>query len=343
MKAMSRIIYFFNAWFMSRLFKTYCSKLKMKNYQYLFMMKKLIVLPLVFLSLFTFAQTTYEIPENVKRIAFLGNSITYSGGYISYLEAYYTLKYPNRKLEFINVGLPSETVSKLSEPNHADGKFPRPKLQDRLKKTLKKLNPDLIFSCYGMNDGIYLPFDDARFEKFKKGILWLDKRVKKEGIPIIHLTPSVYDKDGGEAYANVLDIYADWLLSLQYTNNSNVIDIHWPLRRKIEDILLINPYYEFAPDGIHPRKQGHWLMANQLLIALGELNRLETEDTKCFKSFRNGKEVLALVEQKQQLLKNGWLTYIGHKRPNMKKGLSLTEVETQVKIIDAKIKVLLEE
>ena len=306
-------------------------------------MKKIIIVPLVFLSLLTFAQKAPKIPENVHRIVFLGNSITYSGSYISYIETYYTLKYPTRKIEFINMGLPSETVSKLSEPNHAEGKFPRPKLQDRLSKTLKEVQPDMIFSCYGMNDGIYMPFDDARFDKFKKGILWLDKKIKQEGIPMIHITPSVYEKKGGGAYANVLDLYSDWLLSLAFTNDSEVIDLHWPLKRKIEDIRAINPYYEFARDGIHPTKQGHWLIANQVLISLGELSELHNEDKKLLSSFKNGRKVLTLVEQKQKIVKDAWLTEIGHKRPNMKKGLPLIEAQTQVKIIDAKIEVLVEE
>ncbi|HEY4208603.1 MAG TPA: nucleoside hydrolase, partial [Puia sp.] len=64
-------------------------------------------------------------PKRVHRILFLGNSITYDGRYITDLETYYTIHYPGRHFEFINEGLPSETVSGLSEPGHAGGKFPR--------------------------------------------------------------------------------------------------------------------------------------------------------------------------------------------------------------------------
>jgi hypothetical protein len=55
------------------------------------------------------------IPNNVKRVLFLGNSITYAGGYVTDIEAYFVTHYPNQSIEFINVGLPSETVSGLSE------------------------------------------------------------------------------------------------------------------------------------------------------------------------------------------------------------------------------------
>ena len=72
----------------------------------------------------------------VHRIVILGDSITYSGQYIDYLEAYAVTRFPERTIEFINLGLPSETVSGLSEPGHAGGAFPRPDLHERLARVL---------------------------------------------------------------------------------------------------------------------------------------------------------------------------------------------------------------
>src|SRR5207245_1329485 len=111
-----------------------------------------------------------DIPFNVKRIVFLGNSITYAGNYIIDIEAYFITHYPGRHIEFVNVGLSSETVSGLTEPGHAGGRFPRPDLHERLDRVLAQTKPDLVFASYGMNDGIYMPFDTRRFSKFKEGI-----------------------------------------------------------------------------------------------------------------------------------------------------------------------------
>src|SRR5438445_4326264 len=49
--------------------------------------------------------------QNVRRIVFLGDSITYAGQYVEAVEAYFVTRFPNRRLEFLNLGLPSETVS----------------------------------------------------------------------------------------------------------------------------------------------------------------------------------------------------------------------------------------
>ncbi|MCK7553971.1 SGNH/GDSL hydrolase family protein [Chitinophaga sedimenti] len=156
-------------------------------------------------------------PPSTKRILFLGNSITYAGGYINYIETYWLQHHASQQMEFINMGLPSETVSGLSELNHADGKFPRPDLHERLSRIIRLVKPDLVFACYGMNDGIYLPFDTARFNRFKEGIQWLHQQYVSQGIPIIHVTPPVYDEErgGAKGYATVLDRYTDWLLSLR--------------------------------------------------------------------------------------------------------------------------------
>ena len=99
---------------------------------------------------------------SAKRVLFLGDSITYAGQYVEFVEAYFATRFPNRHIEFLNAGLPSETVSGLSERGHAGGKFPRPDLHERLGRVLEKMKPDVVIACYGMNDGIYLPHAEAR-------------------------------------------------------------------------------------------------------------------------------------------------------------------------------------
>src|SRR5690554_3894365 len=56
--------------------------------------------------------------KKTQRILFLGNSITYHGKFIKDIEVYYRIHYPERSLEFLNLGLPSETLSGLSEEGH---------------------------------------------------------------------------------------------------------------------------------------------------------------------------------------------------------------------------------
>ncbi|MFM9826248.1 SGNH/GDSL hydrolase family protein [Flavobacterium sp.] len=280
----------------------------------------------------------YKIPDSVKRIVFLGNSITYGGKYISYIDAYLTVKYPSRHIEIINVGLPSETVSGLSEPGHAGGKFPRPDLHERLERVLTQTKPDFVFACYGMNDGVYMPFDNERFKKYREGIDWLHDQVLKSGASIIHITTPMYDERKGKAYANVLDIYSDWLISLRYSSNLNVIDIHWPMKKYIEDKREVDSSFSYAKDGIHPNEIGHFIIAKQILLSLGEKELAKANNMKeALLAYQNGDTILRLVEKRQEIMKDAWLTQTGHKRPGMKIGLPIKEAEQKAEELNKQI------
>jgi len=288
------------------------------------------------------AQDDYKIPENTKKILFLGNSITYAGSYVSYIEAYLTLRYPEKHYEFINVGLPSETVSGLSEANHAGGKFPRPDLHERLKRVLDQTKPDLVFANYGMNDGIYLPFDDIRFQKYRDGLTWLNEQVTNTGASIIFLTPPIFDERKGAAYANVLDMYSDWLISCRYTRDWEVADLHWPMRKYLEDQRQTDSTFVLANDGVHPNKLGHWIMTKQVLLFLGEQDLMNVENAESAMSvFSNGEAVLKLVEERQAIMKDAWLTETGHERPGMKTGLPMKEAKMMAAQMETQIQRLL--
>ncbi len=285
------------------------------------------------------AQPDYAIPDDVKKIVFIGNSITYSGQYVAYIEAWFTLHHPERRFEYINVGLPSETVSGLSEAGHAGGRFPRPDLRERLGRVLTQLQPDLVFANYGMNDGIYLPFDDERFDKFKEGINWMHEVVTASGASIIHLTPPVFDERKGAAYANVLDIYSDWLVSRRYTEAWDVIDVHEAMKRYMEDRRMKDADFMFAKDGVHPNELGHWVMAREVLRYLGEEIEMESQgDANLEEVFGNHSDVLSLIVTRQRLMRDAWLSSTGHKRPGIEAGLALDIAEKQARKLDQQIR-----
>ncbi|WP_339878436.1 SGNH/GDSL hydrolase family protein [uncultured Algoriphagus sp.] len=307
------------------------------------MERGLLVIFISLLSNFSaYAQNESHLPHNVNRIVFLGNSITYSGQYISYVETYFRLKHPDQELEWINVGLPSETVSGLSEDNHAGGAFSRPDLHERLDRVFGQLKPDLVFVNYGMNDGIYLPLDEGRFQKYQDGMEWLDAKIMEIDAEAIFLTPPVYDPKKGEAYSNVLDNYSDWLLSKRYTDDWKVIDTHWPMRKYLEDQRELDSEFFLANDGIHPGKTGHWLMAKEILLFLGESEVKDFPDIhKAVASFPKGKEILSLITQRQALLRDAWLTSTGHLRPGLAEGLPLEEAQEKALEIEGMIQALL--
>jgi lysophospholipase L1-like esterase len=202
-----------------------------------------------------------------RRVAFLGDSITQAGGYVAFTTYYLERLHPDRDFDVLGLGLASETLSGLSEEGHAGGKFPRPCLFERLGRLLEKARPEVVFACYGMNDGIYLPLDKDRFAAFQKGVTRLIEQCKAAGAKQVYLiTPPIYDfapKAGEFNYDAVLAEYAKWETGLKVPGVT-VIDLHTAMRaaRDRRD-------QPFSPDKVHPGDDGHLLMAQTILTALG--------------------------------------------------------------------------
>jgi len=292
-----------------------------------------------------------------RRIVFLGDSITYSGEYVETIEMFLRTRFPESRPQFINLGLPSETVSGLSEPGHAGGAFPRPDLHERLERVLDKAKPDLIVACYGMNDGIYHPFSQERFQKFQEGIRRLRERAAAAGSKVVHVTPPTFDpiplqgrtlpaglpeyRSPFEGYNEVLDRYSEWLIN-QRGQGWEVVDAHGPMTRFLAERRRGDPNFLLARDGVHANAQGHWLIAREILRYLGAPDEIISSDSPdaLLNACPRGAEVLQLVQQRQRLLKDAWLTHVGHVRPGMNKGKPFLEAEHDAEELETKIRAL---
>ncbi|MFT5190693.1 MAG: lysophospholipase L1-like esterase [Verrucomicrobiales bacterium] len=268
------------------------------------------------------------------KILFLGDSITNSGQFITMLEAYFLQEHRETEgLEWINLGLSSETCTGLSEPSHP---FPRPNVQERLERALDKVMPDVVVVCYGMNDGIYHPFDEGRFKAYQKGITTIVTKAKAIGAYVILLTPPPFDPlpmreqgklvpvDGkefawtmiSEDYDSVIERYAQWILT-QKDQVDMVIDVHTPISDVLADRRKSEPHYAMSTDGVHMDEDGHRVMADAILQAWGMKPKPLDAD------------IYQRVSQRQSLLHAAWLSHVGHKRPGIKPGLPLAEAQAK--------------
>jgi lysophospholipase L1-like esterase len=292
--------------------------------------------------------------QDVHRIVFLGDSITYAGGYVADVEAYYVTRFPEQHFEFINVGLSSETVSGLTE---ASEKNPRPDLHERLGRVLEKTKPDLVFICYGMNDGIYSPPDEARLKAFADGMKSVHEQIAGAGVKsIIHVTPPVFDPVGAKAristngaygfshpyegYNQALDQFSDWLVA-QRKAGWEVADLHSGMNRWLAEERKRDANFNYTKDGVHPDGAGHWVMAKQILLYLGAQD-IENAATPAAMVASNpqGEEILKLAREKEELLRDAWLNFCGFKRPGVKAGLPVPEAEAKSAELDKQIREL---
>ncbi len=228
-----------------------------------------------------------------QTLLFFGDSITAAGGYVRTIEAELAKQDPSNPPRVINRGRPSETLSDLSEAYHPGR---RPCLFARLDTELAQNKPDWVIACYGINDGIYHPFNETRFAAYQTGVKMLIKKVQAAGARIVLLTPPPYAKPGppfpegtddaareallakanaeagAEAekdpnkfgyrtpyayYDEVLARYCKWLLTLDGHDGVRVVDLRTPMLAKAKET--------HGRDPIHPNALGHSIMAEAFL------------------------------------------------------------------------------
>ncbi len=261
-----------------------------------------------------------------QRVAILGDSITYAGRWATQVE--YSLRSTPRfaDAEIVNFGLSSETVSGLSEPGHAGGKFPRPCLHERLERILEAFKPTLILACYGMNDGIYLPLDEARMKAYQDGCLKLKTAGETSGATVVFITPPLFDADhpekDGNHYDAVLDSYSQWLVS-QRSSGWKVIDIRPDLKQAVAAEKLKNPAFIYANDNVHPGNEGHDFIATSVCKQLWPMLELPGSP-----QLATG-DPLSILLKRSGILKHAWLTQTRHTRPGVPKGMPLDEANQQ--------------
>ena len=246
--------------------------------------------------------------RGVHRIVFLGDSITQAGDYVTDFECW--LLAHGFQIEVLNLGLGSETACDLTPAENAahlkQYGFGRPFVSERLERALVATKPDLLFACYGMNDGSSLPPDDSGAKRFAGAITHLRDAALKAGVQrVVLCTPPVHDAKGDErqkSHDENLTRYTAWLLSKR-ADGWDVVDLHTPMRQALEGVP--------AAENLFPAR---------------------------------GEQIRKLVHERMVLLFNSWMTQIGHQRPGVaggpgaKPGLPPAQAEAQAMAIANQIK-----
>jgi len=267
-----------------------------------------------------------------KRVVFLGDSITQAGQYVTLTSYYLDKLYPQKSFDIYGLGLSSETLSGLSEPGHAGGAFPRPCLFERLGRLLERARPEVVFACYGINDGIYQPLDEQRFAAFQRGVKRLIDECRSAGVKDVFLvTPPIYDTHVGPGefdYDSVMTAYAAWEMKLDQPG-VHVIDLHTAMR------LARDARSEpFSKDRVHPGDDGHLLIARTILKALGVTVPDESLTTI------QSDPLYKLVCDQRRLRSSRWMQHIGYTREKTVAPQPLGTTEAEVAKLQEKIDAL---
>ena len=200
-------------------------------------------------------------------VAVCGDSITEQKIYSVFIEDYLLMCQPAAGLQAHQFGWSGESV---------------PGLVSRMETEVIPFKPTVATTCYGMNDGGYLPIDPERQKRFREGTEMMVKNFKAAGVRLIVVgTPGVVDTDSFDKKAGkkvpAKDYNEQTLADLgniarQVASEQGVAfaDLHTPMLDAMGKLKAkYGNGYAIAGDGIHPQAAGHLVMAYAFLKALG--------------------------------------------------------------------------
>ncbi|GIW98949.1 MAG: hypothetical protein KatS3mg111_2282 [Pirellulaceae bacterium] len=266
---------------------------------------------------------------------FLGDSNTFAGHYVAEIDARLHQSLGGRAPRVLNLGVASETASGASEPDHP---FPRPWVHQRLEKVLRMLQPQVVFLCYGMNDGVYAPPTDENFAAYRDGMLKLVAHLRASGAAVVCLTPPPFEPeplaargrlgptpDGRYAYFapfpgyhRVVERQAAWCVSNEM-HADLVIDLYRLLHEFRATQREQDPGFHLTSDGIHFGPVAHREVGTAVLRHLGA--PADVVDGTI------NQEMLARYVRRMTLLRDAYLTATGKNRPGLPAGIPPWQAE----------------
>lgn len=236
--------------------------------------KSITVIGLLFIFALSRGQSKFLLNQN-DRVVFYGDSITDFGQYPTYVETFVLTRYPTLKVRFYNSGVGGDTVS---------GGW-MGKVEERLPRDLFAYNPTIFTVMLGMNDAGYVPYSDANYNAYTKGLDYIVKEARTK-IPNAQgwlLRPTPFDEitrpiPFPDGYNSILIKFGDYMESLAGKNAYRTVDLNRPLNDLLARAKSLNEplSQSLISDRIHPSDGAHYVTSWTLLKAWGATGTVST-------------------------------------------------------------------
>jgi lysophospholipase L1-like esterase len=237
--------------------------MKIDNSKPLIILSVLILLTMAFAAFAASAQAAASLKQG-DFIAICGDSITEERIYSVYMQNYLLMCQPTANLRTLQAGWDGEQA---------------PGFLRRMEMDVLTLGPNVVTTCYGMNDSGYSPMTIEKGQRYHDAQRAIVKKFKANGVRFIVLgSPGCIDSDTyndnpadaaicNKTLAQMRDI------AREVAEEENVIfaDVYAPMmdvmtRAKIR---YGRSYHLAGVHGVHPGLNGHLVMAYAFLKALG--------------------------------------------------------------------------
>ncbi len=218
--------------------------------------------------------------KNNSTVCCLGDGITEQGYWIHDMMNYFAAVEPDDKIKLYNCGI-AGTTAEMAAYYFAD--------------EIMWAKPDYVLIGFGANDiGLKLYGNDTNEEilkkrehcmnKYKKYLRIVAELIENLGIKVIFTMGYISDihKENG-AYSQIKTAYDEICeynreLAKKFdSDGNNIIDIYDELWKEYERLNAEGKDF-FQPDGIHPSRIGHAVIASATLKALGYTKNISVDD-----------------------------------------------------------------
>ena len=196
-------------------------------------------------------------------VGFLGDSITAARTYGKIVENYTLLRYPDRKVRFINIGWGGDT---------AEGGL------KRLDADVFARGVTLLTVAYGINDiGWGAKADAEHRQKYLDSIRRIVERCRERGVRVYICSAAATAEDPKTAESGFLQLMCDDAMLIARSLGGGAIDVQRTMRECQRRVLAANAGIRdetkkdslHAADGIHLNEYGQIAMAYAILKGLG--------------------------------------------------------------------------
>ncbi len=203
-------------------------------------------------------------------VAIVGDSITEQKLYSRYIEDYLLACVPQLELRVVQLGWSGERA---------------PGFADRLENDLLPLRPNVVTTCYGMNDGLYRAYEPKIGQDYDRAMRQIVERLKTAGAKVVIGSPGAVDFDTFRRSDCPAAVYNDNLAHLRDIDRELAREQDMPFADVHDQMILAmhraKPvlgagYHVCGGDGFHPASNGHIVMAYAFLKALALDGRIGT-------------------------------------------------------------------
>lgn len=246
---------------------------------------------LFLIALSPLAMAEQPVLEKGDRLAITGDSITEQKLYSKFIETYLLACYPDLDIQCFQFGWGGERA---------------PGFADRMENDLIPWQPDVVTTCYGMNDGSYRAYEDSIGKAYEDGMSRIIDRMKQAGATVVVGSPGVVDSftwnrnnpDFDQVYNENLQTLGQIAQQLAEEDKFPYADVFGAMMSTMVSAkkALGEEYPVAGGDGVHPAANGHLVMAYAFLKALGldgDLGSITIDLASGTAEAKNGHRVLA--------------------------------------------------